>query len=91
MCGIFCYLGNEIIKNRELLINNSNKINKRGPDNTKNLDNNQRPPHLVEWEQRSMRRFIEKWGRLPVEDGETFVAPIYGTENPNRMEWPFNG
>jgi|TARA_R110001599_G_scaffold73444_1_gene203018 glycosyltransferase involved in cell wall biosynthesis len=63
----------------------------RFPDNTKNLDNNQRPPHLVEWEQRSMRRFIEKWGRLPVEDGETFVAPIYGTENPNRMEWPFNG
>ena len=37
MCGIFCYLGNEIIINKELLINNSNKISKRGPDNTKHL------------------------------------------------------
>ena len=61
----------------------------RFPDSTKNLDNNQRPSHLVEWEQRAMRRFIEKWGRLPDEDSETFVVPITGTNNPNRIEWPF--
>jgi len=60
----------------------------RFPDSTKNLDNNQRPPHLVEWEQRAMRRFIDKWGRLPDEDKESFVIPITGTNNPNRIEWP---
>jgi len=42
----------------------------------------------VEWEQRAMRRFIEKWGKLPDEDSETFVVPITGTDNPNRIEWP---
>ena len=62
----------------------------RFPDGTKELDNNKRPPHLVEWERRATQRFIEKWGRLPQEDSETFVIPITGTDNPNRIEWPFN-
>ena len=50
---------------------------------------NKRPPHLVEWERRATQRFIEKWGRLPQEDEESFVVPITGTNNPNRIEWPF--
>ena len=61
----------------------------RFPDGTKNLDNNQRPPHLVKWEQRAMERFIEKWGRLPEEDADSFVVQITGTNNPNKIEWPF--
>ena len=62
----------------------------RFPDSTRVLDNNNRPSRLVDWEQRAMRRFIKKWGRLPEEDGESFVLPITGTNNPNRIEWPFN-
>ena len=61
----------------------------RFPNGTKVLDNDKRPPHLVEWEQRATQRFIEKWGRLPSEDEESFVVPITGTNNPNRIEWPF--
>ena len=61
----------------------------RFPNGMKELDNNKRPPHLVEWEQRATQRFIEKWGRLPSEDDESFVVPITGTNNPNRIEWPF--
>jgi GT2 family glycosyltransferase len=61
----------------------------RFPNGTKELDNNKRPPHLVEWERRATQRFIEKWGRLPQEDEESFVMPIRGTNNPNRIEWPF--
>ena len=61
----------------------------RFPNGTKNLDNNQRPAHIVRWEQRAMERFIEKWGRLPEEDADSFVVPITGTNNPNKIEWPF--
>lgn len=32
------------------------------------------------------RKFIQKWGRLPETDEQTFVKPIYGTNNPNRIE-----
>ena len=60
----------------------------RFPNSTKNLTD--RPPHLVEWERRATQRFIEKWGRLPNEDEDTFVVPITGTNNPNRIEWPFD-
>ena len=35
MCGIFCYIGENL--NTEELINSSNKIKNRGPDNSKNL------------------------------------------------------
>jgi len=61
----------------------------RFPDGTKTLDNNKRPSHLVEWERRATQRFIEKWGRLPEEDADSFVVPITNTNNPNRIEWPF--
>ena len=44
---------------------------------------------MVEWERRATQRFIEKWGRLPGEDNESFVIPITGTNNPNKIEWPF--
>ena len=40
MCGIFCYLGNKTIKYTDLLINESNKIRTRGPDNTQHLSIN---------------------------------------------------
>ena len=61
----------------------------RFPNGQKQLDNNKRPEHLVRWEQRAMQRFIEKWGRLPAEDRDSFVVPITGTNNPNKIEWPF--
>lgn len=32
------------------------------------------------------KKFIQKWGRLPETDGQTFVKPIYGTNNPNRIK-----
>lgn len=32
------------------------------------------------------RKFIQKWGRLPESDDQTFVKPIYGTENPTRIK-----
>ena len=59
----------------------------RFPNGTKNLTD--RPPHLIEWERRATQRFIEKWGRLPEEDAESFVVPITGTDNLNKIEWPF--
>ena len=61
----------------------------RFPGGTKELDNNKRPSYLVEWERRATQRFIEKWGRLPDEDEATFVVPITGTNNSNRIEWLF--
>ena len=48
-----------------------------------------RPDYLAEFERRATQRFIEKWGRLPDEDNETFVVPIHGTDNSNRIKWPF--
>ena len=61
----------------------------RFPNGEKDLDNNKRPAHIVRWEQRAMQRFIEKWGRLPNEDEDSFVVPIEGTDNPNKIKWPF--
>ena len=61
----------------------------RFPNGERELDNNKRPAHIVRWEQRAMQRFIEKWGRLPGEDEDSFVVPIEGTDNPNKIEWPF--
>jgi len=61
----------------------------RFPNGTKELDNSKRPAHIVRWEERALQRFIEKWGRLPGEDEDSFVIPIEGTNNPNKIEWPF--
>ena len=61
----------------------------RFPNGERELDNNKRPAHIVRWEQRAMQRFVEKWGRLPGEDEDSFVIPIEGTNNPNKIEWPF--
>ena len=61
----------------------------RFPDDTRVLDNDKRPAHIVRWEQRAMQRFVEKWGRLPNEDEDSFVVPIEGTNNPNKIKWPF--
>ena len=49
-------------------------------------DLEKRPDHLAEYEKRATQRFIEKWGRLPEEDDETFVKPIYGTNIKTRIK-----
>ena len=46
-----------------------------------------RPDRLAKIEQNSTRKFIEKWGRLPQEDKETFVIPITGTNVKTRLDW----
>ena len=46
-----------------------------------------RPDHLAEYERRSTQRFAEKWGRLPEEDADTFVVPIYNTNVKTRLKW----
>ena len=35
----------------------------------------------------NIQKWIKKWGRLPEEDEETFVKPIYGTNVNTRLEW----
>ena len=46
-----------------------------------------RPTRLAMIEQESTRKFIEKWGRLPDEDEETFVKPIYNTNVKTKLKW----
>ena len=46
-----------------------------------------RPDHLAEYERRATQRFAEKWGRLPEEDADTFVVPIYNTNVKTRLKW----
>jgi hypothetical protein len=31
------------------------------------------------------QKFYSKWGSMPVSDEDTFVKPIRGTNNPNRI------
>ena len=38
-------------------------------------------------ERDNIQKWIKKWGRLPEEDTETFVKPIYGTNVNTRLEW----
>ena len=45
----------------------------------------QRPNRLALIEQESTKRFIEKWGRLPDYDDQTFVMPIQGTNVKTRL------
>jgi len=40
-----------------------------------------------EAEEINMRKWVDKWGRLPIEDEDTFVVPIEGTDVPTRIEW----
>lgn len=37
-------------------------------------------------EQINMKKFIDKWGRLPEEDDQTFVKPIYNSNIKTRMQ-----
>jgi|TARA_R110001583_G_scaffold72898_4_gene203553 GT2 family glycosyltransferase len=48
---------------------------------------NHRPDYLAEYEIRSTQRFIEKWGRLPEEDDQTFVKPIINSTVKTRIPW----
>jgi len=54
----------------------------RFPDDNLNV----RPDHLAEYERRATQRFIEKWGRLPDYDDQTFVMPIHGTNVNPRLQ-----
>ena len=36
-------------------------------------------------ENRNSKKFYEKWGQMPQTDDQTFVKPIKGTNNPNRI------
>ena len=38
-------------------------------------------------ERANVQKWILNWGKLPVEDEETFVKPIYGTDVNTRLEW----
>jgi GT2 family glycosyltransferase len=38
-------------------------------------------------ERDNIQKWIKKWGRLPEEDEETFVKPIYETNVNTRLEW----
>ena len=40
----------------------------------------------IKAEQENVRKWISKWGEMPETDSETFVKPIYGTDNPNRID-----
>jgi GT2 family glycosyltransferase len=39
----------------------------------------------IDAEQSNIRKFIQKWGRLPEDDEQTFVKPIYGTTVKTRL------
>jgi len=45
----------------------------------------QRPDYLAQIEIASTQKFINKWGRLPEDDDQTFVKPIYGTNVKTRL------
>jgi len=45
----------------------------------------QRPDRLAQIEMNANKRFFEKWGQMPEHDEQTFVKPIYGTNNPTRI------
>lgn len=40
----------------------------------------------IKAEQDNVRKWISKWGRMPETDSDTFVKPIYGTNNPTRID-----
>ena len=46
---------------------------------------NSKSKRQQESESNNARKFINKWGRLPEHDDQTFVKPIEGTSNPNRI------
>jgi GT2 family glycosyltransferase len=39
----------------------------------------------IDAEQTNIRKFIQKWGRLPEDDDQTFVKPIHGTNVKTRL------
>jgi len=46
---------------------------------------NSKSQRQISSEQINMQKFINKWGRLPDEDDQTFVRPIYGTNVKTRI------
>ena len=46
---------------------------------------NSRSKRQITSENTNIQKFIKKWGRLPDEDSETFVKPIYGTNVKTRL------
>lgn len=46
---------------------------------------NSRSQRQIKSEQTNIQKFINKWGRLPEDDNQTFVKPIYGTNVKTRL------
>ena len=47
---------------------------------------NSRSQRQIKSEQTNIQKFINKWGRLPEDDDQTFVKPIYGTNVNTRLQ-----
>ena len=46
----------------------------------------QKSERQIKAEQANVKKWISKWGKMPETDSETFVKPIYGTDNPTRID-----
>jgi GT2 family glycosyltransferase len=70
-----------ITTSKSMLYHFASRTSRFPDDNLK-----QRPPHLAEYEQRSLRAFIEKYGKLPIHGplGEYYPMPIIDG-SPNRI------
>ncbi len=53
-------------------------------DEAKDNFNNKSKRQIIS-EKNNSQKFINKWGKLPEHDSQTFVKPIYGTNNPTRI------
>ena len=38
-------------------------------------------------EEKNIKKWIDKWGKMPDHDSETFVVPIKGTKVKTRLKW----
>ena len=47
---------------------------------------NNKSQRQINAEQANMKKFINKWGRLPEEDAATFVKPIYNSNVKTRIK-----
>jgi hypothetical protein len=69
-----------IMTSKSLVWHFSSRASRFPDDNVK-----QRPDRLAKIEMESTQKFIQKWGRLPDNDDQTFVMPIYGTNVKTRI------
>jgi hypothetical protein len=73
--------GNFVLTTKSVLYHFASRTS-RFPDD--NFD--KRPKHLAEYEQRSLNRFIEKYGKLPSHDETGCYIPMQPIDgSPNRI------